>query len=66
MAKYKGMKMPNESRGGGSKGHMKSGSGPMKSGGNYGLTTGLRKSNEMRKDMMTTPSHKNPYPTGLA
>lgn len=33
---------------------------------NAGASTGLRKSTEMRSDMTTAPSNKNPFPKGLA
>ena len=56
--KYKNRKMPND------KGAMKGGMTGY--GTNTGASTGLRKSNEMRSDVMAQPSNKNPYPHGMA
>ena len=55
-------KMPNEGRGGSSH---NSGDGN-KGKTNTGASTGLRKSDEMRADVMKQPSNKNPYPKGLS
>ncbi|MGI9251141.1 MAG: hypothetical protein ACR2PR_08085 [Pseudohongiellaceae bacterium] len=57
-----GGKMPNDKMGKG--GSMSPGSGKM--GSNHGMSTGLKKSNEMRSDTMKTPNTKNMYPNGLA
>lgn len=33
---------------------------------NNGRTTGLRKSNDQRADVLKTPTHPNRYPKGMA
>lgn len=55
--------MPNESKSK-SKEYSKSDSGSM--GSNKEASTGLKHENAQRKDVMATPSNKNPYPHGMA
>ena len=54
-------RMPNESKSGK---YSDTDSGSM--GSNHGATGGLKKSNEMRADVVKKPSTKNPYPDGMA
>ncbi len=60
-------RMPNESSGKGNHRHKASQSSiGNNSPTNTGASTGLKKSNEMRSDVLKPPSNKNPYPKGLA
>lgn len=55
--------MPNESK---SKNMDYSKSDSKGMGSNEGASTGLKHENSQRKDVMATPSNKNPYPHGMA
>lgn len=57
MAKHSYSKMPNEG---------KAKSGKMMYGTNKGATGGLKKSSEMRADVVKTPTTTNRFPEGLA
>lgn len=56
---YGGNSMPNSGGGGGKVKRAKGGT-------NKGASTGLQKKSDLRSDVTSQPTNKNPYPDGLA